>query len=672
MLKFPTFPMRQVHLDFHTSPDIPDVGADWDTEHFIETLRGARVNSITVFAKCHHGMNYYPTKVGPVHPALKFDLLGAQIETCHEAGIRCPIYVSVVWDVSAAQRHPEWRQIGYEGKPIGRGPLESGRGWPWMCVNNAYTDEIIAQTEELMVLYDCDGFFYDILMYDPDGCLCANCLPEMLRQGLDPTNRTHRRAHNTAVARRFMEQVSACIRARLPDAGIFYNSRWGLQFEDEFQYYSQIEIESLPTGGWGYGFYPLWSRFARNFGLPMLGMTGRFHRSWADWGGLKHPAALRFECSGILATGGAISIGDQLHPRGRLNRAVYDVISEAFRDVEAVELYCIGAIAVPQIGLLVLEPDTDRAQVGSGGSSVEGAGKMLLELHHQFDVITGKCPHFGKYQVLVVPDRGVATPEVTARLKAYVAAGGKVLLSHEALLDQAVGAFGLADEMGVDYLGPCASVPDYFEVTESALHTIVSRPDFAYSLYEGPGVRVAPRSGTARLAEAYESYFNRTWQHFSSHDFTPPQAEAAGYPAITRREDVVYIYGPIFAAYQKHGNLTFRALVGRCLDLLLPERIVETDAPTTAEVSLMRQGNRDVVHVVNYHAVRRAPAHVEALEEPVPLRDVTLRLRRTAATTSVKLVRANSSLSFDAGDGAISVTVPRIDAHELIVFEGDG
>ena len=55
------FPMRQVHLDFHTSPDIPDVGTDWDAQHFVETLQQAHVNSITVFAKCHHGMNYYPT-----------------------------------------------------------------------------------------------------------------------------------------------------------------------------------------------------------------------------------------------------------------------------------------------------------------------------------------------------------------------------------------------------------------------------------------------------------------------------------------------------------------------------------------------------------------------------------------------------------------------------------
>ena len=67
-MKFPDFPVRQVHLDFHTSPDVPGVGADWDADHFVATLQSAHVNSITVFAKCHHGMNYYPTQIGPVHP----------------------------------------------------------------------------------------------------------------------------------------------------------------------------------------------------------------------------------------------------------------------------------------------------------------------------------------------------------------------------------------------------------------------------------------------------------------------------------------------------------------------------------------------------------------------------------------------------------------------------
>jgi hypothetical protein len=398
-------------------------------------------------------------------------------------------------------------------------------------------------------------------------------------------------------------------------------------------------------------------------------MTGRFHRSWADWGGLKHPDALRFECGGILAAGGAVSVGDQLHPSGRLNSAVYEVIGEAFREVEAVEPYCLGAVAAAQVAVLVVAPGDDRAIVGAGGSSAEGAAKILLELHHQFDVITDQSPDFERYDLLVIPDHGPPLPALVQRLRAYLAAGGRLLLSHRALLDEAAGTFALADEMGVDYLGRAASVPDYFEITDPALLGPVTRPHFAYSLYEGPAMRVAPRPGTARLAEAVESYFNRDWQRFSSHGFTPPRPEAASYPAVTQQDGVIYLAGPVFAAYQIHGNLTFRALVEGCLHRLLPHRLVETDAPATAEVSLLRQASRDVVHVVNYHAGRRASGHVEALEAPVPLHDVTVRLLRAPPTTRVHLARAQVDLPFQAGAGRVTVTVPRVDAHELVVFE---
>jgi Hypothetical glycosyl hydrolase 6 len=670
-MRFSNFPLRQVHLDFHTSPDIPDVGADWDAAHWTKTLTQARVNSIVLFAKCHHGMNYYPSQIGPVHPGMAIDLLGEQISACQAAGIRVLVYISAAWDMSAAERHPEWRQIDVNGRQVGRAPLESGWGWPWLCLNTAYADELIAQTNELIDRYPIDGFFYDAVLYDHDGCLCPTCFRELREQGLDPANRAHRRDHNHASARRFMDRIATAIHAKQPAADVCFNTRWGLHFEDESQYYTQVDLEALPTGGWGYGFYPLWSRWARNFGKPMSAMTGRFHGSWADWGGLKHPDAMRFECGTILAAGGAVSMGDQLHPRGRLNDAIYDMVGEAFRDIEAVEAYCHAAVAAPQIGLLVLNTDVnDQPILASIGAEIEGASKILLELHHQFDVITVGCPDFAKYQLIIAPDRGPASPELAARLKAFVAQGSKLLTSHEALLDQATGRFALTDELGFDYLGRAESVLDYFTLTDPALHTVVSRSGFPYSLYDGPTVRVAPRPGTARLAEAYATYFNRSWQHFTSHRATPPLAEAAGYPAITQRDGVIYIYGPIFSAYQQYGNLTFRALVGRCLDLLLPQQLVETDAPASAEVSLMRQGRRDVVHVVNYSPGRRAPGHIEVLETPVPLRDVTLRLRRTAETTRVHMPRTGAELPFDAGAGIVTVVVPRIDAYDVIVFEG--
>ena len=53
-------PSRQVHLDFHTSEKIDNIGSKFDKKQFQDCLKKGHINSITVFAKCHHGMMYYP------------------------------------------------------------------------------------------------------------------------------------------------------------------------------------------------------------------------------------------------------------------------------------------------------------------------------------------------------------------------------------------------------------------------------------------------------------------------------------------------------------------------------------------------------------------------------------------------------------------------------------
>ena len=109
---------------------------DFDPEEFAKTLKDAYVNSITVFAKCHHGMSYYPTKVGIVHPSLKKDLLGEMVEACHREGIRVCTYISVVWDEYCASKHADWLQVNKDGTLAGRPPFN--KGWRFLCMNSPY------------------------------------------------------------------------------------------------------------------------------------------------------------------------------------------------------------------------------------------------------------------------------------------------------------------------------------------------------------------------------------------------------------------------------------------------------------------------------------------------------------------------------------------------------
>ena len=147
---------RQVHLDFHTSADCEGVGADFDPEVFAETVRLGRVDSMTVFAKCHHGFSYYPTDVGTRHPNLAVpDLMGAQIEALHGIGVLAPIYVSIMWDDLAGEKEPGWVIARRDGSLMMRPPLSNespltgGWGWTTLDVSTGYGDYLVAQTEEI-------------------------------------------------------------------------------------------------------------------------------------------------------------------------------------------------------------------------------------------------------------------------------------------------------------------------------------------------------------------------------------------------------------------------------------------------------------------------------------------------------------------------------------------
>lgn len=163
---------RQIHLDFHTSEQIAGVADEFDARGFAETLRAAHVNSVTLFARCHHGMIYYDSKRDPerVHPGLGGkDLLRMQIDACRAAGIRTPVYTSVQWDAYSAKTHPEWVSRDAEGRAVGEGfgkvqrPFEAGF-YSTMCLNTPYRDFLRGHIEEILDTFDpVDGLFLDIV-----------------------------------------------------------------------------------------------------------------------------------------------------------------------------------------------------------------------------------------------------------------------------------------------------------------------------------------------------------------------------------------------------------------------------------------------------------------------------------------------------------------------------
>ena len=652
---------RHIHLDFHTSPAIAGVGDDFDAEEFARVLKDAAVNSVTIFAKCHHGMAYYPTRVGMRHPNLKGDLVGGMIEACHRQGIRVPVYISTMYDQRIWREHAEWRAYDAEGKPQGlRGPAaplvpQLGR----VCINTPYLDYVLEQADEVLRNYEADGLFYDNFGYPAGGCLCPSCMMEREKLSLESARLEDRQKHSLIVMARAMERFAATVRKRKPRAGIFINGPMRLWQNPLFlrqvlKDYTHIEIESLPGGSWGYRHFQMASRYLRNFELGAQGMTGAFHRSWGDFGTVRNQAALDYECFSMLAQATKCAIGDHLHPRCRLNPRTYERIGRTYRSVMEKEPWCEGATAVTEIAFL-LNPGGE--QVNDSAMGVTG---MLTQLHQQFDVIDAESD-FSRYRVLILPDSHRLNPALRDKLVRYLAAGGGLLLSHESGLDEAGKAFALPG-MGLVYEGAWKRESQYIEALEGARDGI---PDMVHEMYEtGSAVKAEP--GTTVLARVWEGYFDRDYRHFQVEQ--TPFDKPSPYAAAAQRGRVIYFAVPIFRAYARNGYPVYRQLVENSIRRLIPDPLVRAEAPSTAQVTVTAQRGRRVVHVLHYVPERRSP-DLDIVEDVIPLANVRLSVRLAGRPGRVYLAPQRQNLPFEYEDGYARVTVPSVNGHQMVVFE---
>ena len=270
---------RQVHLDFHTSEKIDGIGSCFSKEQFQDALKRGHVNSITVFSKCHHGWAYHPSEANEMHPGLKFDLLDAEIKAAHEIGVKTPVYLSAGFDEKIAHKHPEWL----------RRPKDDRIGWEYpgfheLCMNSPYLDYLIAQIEEVVRNYDCDGIFLDIVGVRT--CWCQNCVKTLLDEGKDPYNDENARELGERVYQNYTRRVREAVDKIKPGLPVFHNSVHIIRGRrDLADVDSHLELESLPTGGWGYDHFPLSAAYSRTLGKNFLGMTGKFHTTWGEFGG---------------------------------------------------------------------------------------------------------------------------------------------------------------------------------------------------------------------------------------------------------------------------------------------------------------------------------------------------------------------------------------------------
>lgn len=660
---------RQVHLDFHTSEFIDDIGKDFDKESFARDLEVARVDSITCFARCHHGWLYYPSKKHPqlIHPNLKnHNLLLDQIEACHEKDIKVPIYTTVQWDGRVMREHKEWLAVDENNHYINTQGIPEPHFYYTICLNSGYRDffrEHILDLIEVIGTELIDGIFMDIL-FQVD-CCCENCRKKMEELGMDSTSKAKRLKYSAIMLEEFKKETSDFIRKEVPGASIFYNSSHvGPTTKNSFVDYSHLELESLPSGGWGYDHFPATSRYARTLGKEIIGMTGKFHTYWGDFHSLKNKAALEYECFLMLSQGAGCSIGDQLHPSGALSKATYELIGHVFGEVEKREIYCRNTSPVTEIAMLNPEEFYSESEQDLGISpSLIGAVRMLTELSYQFDIIdTGM--DFSKYQVLILPDCIYYSEKLESLLKQYTDGGGKLIGSYDSCLDKTKqdSIYGVSFVQEAEY-------EREFILPNDVIGKALPKEEFVMYLR---GYDVACTSASVIMDKSLP-YFERKGETFCSHQHAP-SSKIVGAPEVTRFGDIIYFSHPVFRLYRKNAAKWCKSIVKDALELLIPHKLVTHNGPSTLNMTLQSQNpavnyeaqSSNILHILHYITEKRSE-DIYTIEDRIPLYNTHIKVYvGNQNTAEVRNLLAERSISFVQEEGYLDFDLEKIEGHEMI------
>jgi hypothetical protein len=403
-------------------------------------------------------------------------------------------------------------------------------------------------------------------------------------------------------------------------------------------YQTHYELEDLPTAWGGYDLMPLRAKYFEKYGKIFWGMTGKFHHAWGEFGGFKNKDALKYECADMVSIGASMSVGDQLHPLGKLDKSTYSVIGYAFDYVSKIEKFSENTKAYTDIALWI----------SHNNASDMGCSKMLQLMHLEFDVVESG-EDISKYQCVVLPDRVKLTCEDKARLVEFKNNGGKIIASAESIFD----------ELGIKLKGHSGSDNDFISCEIDEITTPFLTYSSAYVL-EGDG---------EVLAKVHEPYFNRTYGHFCGHKNTPFKTESASYPALIKQGNVLCFAHPVFEAYDKSGSYVLERYIKKAFDSIYEKAIVTENLPSCGRVRFRKSEKEDffALHILYAPPVNRG--NVCLLEDFPMLHNVKITVKVDKKITSVVSEPDGERISYTQNGNEVSFELSPFSLHKLVILK---
>ncbi len=628
-----------LHFDWHAKETDTELGAESTEENFRELIERVRPDWVQWDCKGHPGYTCWPTEVGWTSPGVVRDALAILRDVTAEMGVALLVHYSGVIDAKAIEKRPEWAALDADGERNERST----------STFSDYVDELmIRQLREVVEKYDVDGMWIDgdcwgaVLDWSPMAV-------EAWRRetGVEPPTdpdddawHDWKEFHRGQFLRYLKRWVDALHETK-PELDItsnwMYSTYAPVEPEIELDYLSGDFSQSNSCDR-----ARLEARYLAGTGKPWDLMAWGFNRSWAPR--LHKPAiALQQEAGVVLMQGGAFQYYYQPTRAGRVPKHFINTAAEVADFCRARQPICQHSESVPQVAVLLPTEHLMRASdrvFHTGGEErhdTEGCLHALLEEHYSVDVLAGwrLMGRMDAFPMIAVPNAAVLADDLREALVDYARGGGSLLLLGPDVARMFEHQLGVRCEGAPretvahldSPLGMGATAGRWQTITQIEADEVALR----YPTYE-------PRHGVpaATVATLGEGMIGAAW-------------------------------GPVGEDYRRAHHPAARHLIAALAERLLPEPMVEVDAPAHVDLSLRRtEDGRLCAHLLNLSEAQRAEQYL-AVEDIPTVGPIEVRLRLTTEPDSVTWEPGGEEIQWSYADGTLTAIVPELHIHGAVV-----
>jgi hypothetical protein len=447
-----------IHFDFHAHGNDKGIGQNTTPGMVNAIIDKVRPDYIQIDCKGHPGYSSYPTKAGNPVPDITGDPLRIWRETTAKRGVALYMHYSGLWDMRAAELHPDWTVTSADDtQPKG---AESR-----MSVFGPYADQLlIPQLKELAGVYGVDGAWVDGECWGalPDyGELAVRLFREETGIGnipkspADPNWYEWRQFHREGY-RKYLRQYVAAVRSEYPAFQICSN--WA--FTHFMPEPVSVNLDFL-SGDYTANNSVNSARYAARY-LVHQGISWDL-MAWSfcsePFPKQQKPAAqLKREAAIVLALGGGFQAYFTQNRDGSVRLPELNVMAEVAKFARQRQQWCHRSVQIPQIALLLSTSDFyhDAPMLfWEHKAHSQGVLQCLLECQYSVDMMSEEIltRDMSRFPLIVIPEWKHLTQAFCNHLVDYVKGGGSLLVIGEATSAQIAMLAGVSVQDGSQVLG---------------------------------------------------------------------------------------------------------------------------------------------------------------------------------------------------------------------------